>query len=172
MRRPFVLATACLLLMSAVGAGAQQLPPRPQISDYEDQAAFVADVLAWEKLRDQLANSPAPEPETSDAPHDWHHVTGPEDLETAIMNAEGYEQPVYREQLRFNRTTHISFPLPKLDSREMAEKAAAAEAAALKEGLLNEVELLSEYLHEQLDQLRALTAQTPGALDTLANRTN
>lgn len=172
MRRPFVLATACLVLMSAVGADAQQLPPRPQISDYEDQAAFVADVLAWEKLRDQLANSPAPEPETSDAPHDWHHVTGPEDLETAIMNAEGYEQPVYREQLRFNRTTHISFPLPKLDSREMAEKAAAAEAAALKEGLLNEVELLSEYLHEQLDQLRALTAQTPGALDTLANRTN
>ena len=54
----------------------------------------------------------------------------------------------------------------------MAEKAAAAEAAALKEGLLDEAELLSEYLHEQLDQLRALTAQTPGAFDTLANRTN
>lgn len=172
MRRPFALATACLLLMSAAGASAQQLPPRPQISNYEDQAAFVADVLAWEKLRDQLANSPTPEPEPSDAPHDWHHVTGPEDLETAIMNAEGYEQPVYREQYRFNRTTHISFPLPKLDSREMAEKAAAAEAAALKEGLLDEAELLSEYLQEQLDQLRALTAQTPGVLDTLANRTN
>src|SRR5690606_7970122 len=140
MRRPFALATAFLLLIGAAGANAQQLPPRPQISDYEDQAAFVADVLAWEKLRDQLANSPAPEPEPSSAPHDWHHVTGPEDLETAIMNAEGYEQPVYREQLRFNRTTHISFPLPKLDSREMAEKAAAAEAAALKEGLLNEAE--------------------------------
>lgn len=163
---------ALLLLTSTTAIQAQQLPPRPQISDYEDQTAFVADVLAWEKLRDHLASNPAPEPEQAETAHDWHHVTGPEDLDTAIMNAEGYEQPVYREQLRFNRTTHISFPLPKLDSREMAEKAAAAEAAALKEGLLNEAELLSEYLHEQLDQLRALTARTPGALDTLANRTN
>ena len=172
MRRPYVLATACLFLVSAAGA-AQQLPPRPQISDYEDQTAFVADVLAWEKLRDELAANPPADTTQAEAPHDWHHVTGPEDLDTAIMNAEGYEQPVYREQYRFNRTTHISFPLPKLDSREMAEKAAAAaEAAALREGLLEESELLSEYLHEQLDQLRALTAQTPGAFDTLANRTN
>ena len=163
---------ALLLLTSTTVTQAQQLPPRPHISDYEDQTAFVADVLAWEKLRDQLASSPAPEPELAETAHDWHHVTGPEDLDTAIMNAEGYEQPVYREQYRFNRTTHISFPLPKLDSREMAEKAAAAEAAALRKDLLNEAELLSEYLHEQLDQLRALTAQTPGAFDTLANRTN
>lgn len=166
----FPLVLAALIFSGAALASEQRLPPRPQISDYQDQSKFVADVLAWEKLRDELANSPPPPPEPTDL--DWHHVTGPEDLDTAIMNAEGYIQPSYKEKLRFNRTTHISFPLPKLDSQEMAEKAAAAEAALLRKDMIEEAELLSEYLQEQLDQLRALTAQTPGPLNELANRAN
>ena len=96
----------------------QELPPRPTLADYEDQNRFVADVLAWEEQRKRwLANPPAPTVSTS---HDWHHVNGPEDLDTALTNAEGYQQPNYTEKLRYNRTTHISFPLHKLAPEEMA----------------------------------------------------
>lgn len=107
------------------------LPPRPKIEDYQDREAFVADILLWQRERDQLSARAArgelpPLPAESSAEHDpddWHTITGPEDLETAVRNASGYQQPNYAEPLRFNRTTHISFPLESLASEDMADKA-------------------------------------------------
>lgn len=107
------------------------LPPRPKIENYQDRDAFVADILRWQRERDQLSARAArgelpPLPADSAAEHDptdWHTITGPEDLETAVRNASGYEQPEYQEPLRFNRTTHISFPLEKLPAEAMADKA-------------------------------------------------
>lgn len=51
----------------------------------------------------------------------WHTVTGPENLDQAVRNAWGYQQPEYEEPLRFDRTTHISFPLPALPGSAMSE---------------------------------------------------
>lgn len=107
------------------------LPPRPKMEDYQDRDAFVADILRWQRERDQLSARAArgelpPLPADSAAEHDpadWHTITGPEDLETAVRNASGYQQPEYEEPLRFNRTTHISFPLEKLPAETMADKA-------------------------------------------------
>lgn len=53
----------------------------------------------------------------------WHTVTGPEDLDQAVSNAWGYQQPEYEEPVRFNRSTHISFPLAPLPGESMARQA-------------------------------------------------
>lgn len=123
-----------LLPIAALAAELPQLdarlPPRPSISDYQDRAGFVADILLWKRQRDELAAKAArgelpPLSEGSQARHDpddWHHITGPEDLDTAIRNAHGYVQPEYQEPLRFNRTTHISFPLEHLPAERMANE--------------------------------------------------
>ena len=104
----------------------QALGPRPEIRNYSKQDQFVTDLLAWKARRKALTeklirgeNILPPQPEK---PNDWHHVTGPEDLDTALQNARGYEQPNYQESLRYDRTTHLSFPLPPLGKQQLANE--------------------------------------------------
>lgn len=93
-------------------------PPRPDINDYTDTQAFVADMLNWQRQYGAPTDGMAPpagqgnEEDSGRYEKPWHRVTGPEDLEQAVRNADGYEQPRYPEPRRFDRTTHISFPLP------------------------------------------------------------
>lgn len=134
------------------------LPPRPLIENYQNQAQFVADVLAWERERDELARKLQAgelrlERETG-APHDWHHVTGPEDLDTAVKNARGYEQPRYREQYRFNRTTHLSFPLQHLPAEDMAHEVVEGERYQANPLLKEDAKRLPTQVIEQLDRLQ------------------
>ncbi|MDF1782424.1 MAG: hypothetical protein P1U67_14115 [Alcanivoracaceae bacterium] len=159
-------------------ASSASISRRPQISDYDDQSKFVADVLAWEQQQRLAAASPAEKNaanKSKNNPHDWHHVTGPENLDTAVHNAEGYVQPNYQEQRRFNRTTHISFPLQKLEVEEMAKETAPAPPAAPEVSRLSEMEKLPEHVLEQLDQLQLFTAQeaaAPTFLQSSAMTTN
>lgn len=114
-----------LFLITTVASAGQPLGPRPDINDYQDRDAFIRDVLAWEKRRASQPQAPGDAEDagnTNKQGHDWHHVTGPEDLETALRNAEGYVQPDYKQTYRFNRTTHLSFPLSKLEREQLAEK--------------------------------------------------
>lgn len=159
MRRPVLLAILLWLhtgqtLASESGYLTGWLPPRPKMEDYQDRDAFVADILRWQRERDQLSARAArgelpPLPADSAAEHDpadWHTITGPEDLDTAVKNASGYQQPEYEEPLRFNRTTHISFPLEKLPAEAMADKAVdgalddKADKPALTDRLLEDIE--------------------------------
>lgn len=140
------------------------LPPRPKMEDYQDREAFVADILRWQRERDELARRAArgelpPLPEESGAEHDpedWHIITGPEDLDTAVKNAYGYEQPVYEEPLRFNRTTHISFPLESLPLDVMSSNAVDG---VLGDGTPARPAELPERLREELEEVNRL----PGA---------
>lgn len=50
-------------------------------------------------------------------------ITGPEDLENAIEKAKSIEHPNYKEKIRYHRSTHISFPLPKIDDPEDMSRA-------------------------------------------------
>lgn len=160
------IAAAALLLASlGQASGPSQTAgatseARPNIADYQDQKQFVIDVLAWEKrLRSSTAaNTSAIEQNGADN-HDWHRITGPENLSTAIQNADGYVQPNYKKTYRFNRTTHISFPLPKLMSTEMAEEAATGSAAQLNDDLLTQMEKLPEQVVDQINQLQSFSAQ-------------
>jgi hypothetical protein len=162
-----------LSLAAPVAAQATELPPRPRMENYRDQTAFVADVLAWQQLRDQQARSAGTDTQGSDSqtePDDWHHVTGPENLETAVRNAEGYVQPNYREKLRFNRTTHISFPLQHLPPTIMSAEVATATTVPTDGAASTELELLPVQMMEQLEQMQRLTAQTrsPGLANSIS----
>jgi len=105
----------------------QALGPRPDIQNYRRQDQFVTDLLAWQqrktRLTARLSRGESITPPRPSTPKDWHHVTGPEDLDTAVRNAQGYVQPTYREPIRFNRTTHVSFPLAPLPGQQLADKA-------------------------------------------------
>ena len=105
----------------------QALGPRPDIQNYRRQDQFVTDLLAWQqrktRLTARLSRGESITPPRPSTPKDWHHVTGPEDLDTAVRNAHGYVQPTYREPIRFNRTTHVSFPLAPLPGQQLADKA-------------------------------------------------
>lgn len=110
---------------------ARALGPRPEIRDYTRQDRFVTDLLAWQRHKSELEAKlargesiapPAPAPQPN-----WHHVTGPEDLDTALHNAQGYKQPNYQEPIRYDRTTHLSFPLPPLPQQQLSEKALTGE---------------------------------------------
>ena len=46
-----------------------------------------------------------------------------------MRNADGYVQPQYREPIRYNRTTHISFPLAPLPGQKLADKALSVPGA-------------------------------------------
>jgi hypothetical protein len=108
----------------------QALGPRPDIHEYDRQDQFVTDLLAWQqrktRLTARLSRGESITPPRPSTPNDWHHVTGPEDLDTAVRNAHGYVQPKYREPIRFNRTTHVSFPLAPLPGQQLADKALSA----------------------------------------------
>lgn len=104
----------------------QALGPRPEIRNYDQQDQFVTDLLAWKARRKALTEKllegerilpPEPEPPTN-----WHNVTGPEDLDTALQNAKGYQQPNYKEARRYDRTTHLSFPLPPLGKQQLSKE--------------------------------------------------
>lgn len=106
------------------GTASQPLRERPQLEDYTDTDRFIADVLAWERQKRDLQQAASNEqfrqpPETDD----WHNVTGPEELDEALRKAYGYRQPQYKEKYRYNRTTHLSFPLEKLESRQLSSQA-------------------------------------------------
>ena len=128
-----LLLSSLLILL----AGAVMADGRPVMSEYDDARAFVADMLTWRRgaLPDQDTGTAAAHGDTPQTPalgegmKPWHRVTGPEDLEQAVNNAQGYEQPRYREPRRFERTTHISFPLPPLPADSMAREALPSEPA-------------------------------------------
>lgn len=150
----------CSLVQAAEPSQTATFKARPNIADYQDQKQFVIDVLEWERNQRSAATSSNSAVEINgSAPHDWHHITGPEDLSTAIKNADGYVQPNYKETYRFNRTTHISFPLPKLMSTEMAKEAATGSAEHLNNELLTQMEKLPEHVVDQINQLQAFSAQ-------------
>lgn len=109
----------------------QVLGSRPDIHDYSRQDEFVTDLLAWQRqkaaLAARLAKGESIAPKSPEPRANWHHITGPEDLDTALHNAHGYQQPNYRESIRYNRTTHLSFPLTPLPQQQLSEKALIGE---------------------------------------------
>ena len=114
----------------------QALGPRPEIRNYSKQDQFVTDLLAWKARRKELTEKlhagQAILPPQPDQPDDWHHVTGPADLDTALQNAQGYQQPNYKEARRYDRTTHLSFPLPPLGKQQLAKERLAPTRPPLK----------------------------------------
>ncbi|WP_039926400.1 hypothetical protein [Alcanivorax sp. DG881] len=158
---PIMLISVMMLALNGQALGAQEvespqealaraLGARPEIRDYTRQDRFVTDLLAWQRHKSELEAKlargesiapPAPAPQPN-----WHHVTGPEDLDTALHNAQGYKQPNYQEPIRYDRTTHLSFPLPPLPQQQLSEKVLTGERPVPADPAKEEIheELLEE----------------------------
>ncbi|MDX1804571.1 MAG: hypothetical protein R3292_10855 [Alcanivorax sp.] len=161
---------ALALLMLALGAGiahasdadqlARVMGPRPDIHDYTSQDQFVQDLLAWKarraELKRKLAHGERIAPPLPPKHYDWHHITGPEDLDTALKNAKGYVAPHYKAKKRYNRTTHLSFPLPHLSGGQMASESisGALEKVPQKPAKQDESGLIPEKLLEDTEQIQ------------------
>lgn len=120
----FVLMLPVLLAGSFAHAGSDQAPEkRPQLHQYDNPDQFITDVLAWERRQRQQKNQTTQKENDGPDSTDWHDITGPETLEGALRKARGYTPPDYEAQYRFNRTTHLSFPLPRLEGEQMSGQA-------------------------------------------------
>ena len=116
-----------LVLLWTGGVTAEPAPDaRPKLADYQNPDHFVRDVLAWERRHGRGNDSDASD-ESGEKPANytdsWHNITGPEKLDEALRKAYGYTPPDYEARYRFNRTTHLSFPLPRLESSQMSGQA-------------------------------------------------
>ena len=158
---PIMLISVMMLALNGQALGAQEvespqealaraLGARPEIRDYTRQDRFVTDLLAWQRHKSELEAKlargesiapPAPAPQPN-----WHHVTGPEARDTALHNAQGYKQPNYQEPIRYDRTTHLSFPLPPLPQQQLSEKVLTGERPVPADPAKEEIheELLEE----------------------------
>ena len=168
----------CLLILLCTGTTALAesapqalLPERPAIEDYADHEQFVVDVLAWERNRAQIMEKirtgEISKNAADSAATDWHQVTGPEDLDTALSNAEGYQQPHYQQTLRFNRTTHISFPLRQLPADQLANKRVEGnipETDLEMDTLVKELADSATDLEQLAAPLRPETVEAPGVI--------
>lgn len=130
----FYLHTAFLALtFVSAGAFAAANGERPRLQNYPSYYQFLQALEAWNKANPQgkVAQQPTPAVEvpppppanidpTSELAPPPFIVKGPEDLDQAVELARDIEHPDYKEKIRYNRTTHISFPLKSIDGSDMS----------------------------------------------------
>lgn len=150
-----MMVVAALTLVSApMHASTEESRPRlEQFASYDD---FLKAMVTWEARNQQpspaapaLATAPpaAPAPAqpstrpipvpdgidpTSETAPPPLAITGPEDLEVAVELAKDITHPDYKAPIRYNRSTHISFPLPTIDGSDMSQ---ASISGALQPGI-------------------------------------
>ena len=135
------LAFAALTAVSAPSLALQD-EGRPRLERYASYDAFLKAMVAWEARQGSpapIAALPAPPPvagttpstrpiplpegvdPTSETAPPPLAITGPEDLEVAVELAKDISHPDYTAPIRYNRSTHISFPLPSIDGSDMSQ---------------------------------------------------
>ncbi|HQV41797.1 MAG: hypothetical protein IT466_00850 [Moraxellaceae bacterium] len=119
---------------------------RPRLEQFSSYDEFMKALIAWEVR-------PAPEPKAPMRPSASTHaskapstqpipvpdgvdptsesappplaITGPEDLDVAVNLAKDISHPDYKARIRYNRTTHLSFPLQAIDGSDMSQASIA-----------------------------------------------
>lgn len=136
-----VLAVTALTFMSAP-LHASSDDKRPRLEQFSSYDEFMKAMVAWESrppavtaatAKPAAAPQPAKEPSTRPIPLPEGvdptsetappplAITGPEDLETAVELAKDITHPDYKARIRYNRTTHLSFPLQSIDGSDMSQ---------------------------------------------------
>lgn len=140
------LVFAALTLVSAPSFASQD-EGRPRLERYASYDAFLKAMVAWESRQGSItapaasipasapvadstpSTRPIPLPEgvdpTSETAPPPLAITGPEDLEVAVELAKDISHPDYKAPIRYNRSTHISFPLPSIDGSDMSQASIA-----------------------------------------------
>lgn len=134
------LAIVALAIGSAPLHATSDEEGRPRLDQFSSYDAFMQAMVAWESrparpqaIKSQTAATtprppatrPIPVPEgvdpTSESAPPPLAITGPEDLDTAVELAKDISHPDYTAPVRYNRSTHISFPLPSIDGSDMSQ---------------------------------------------------
>ena len=165
MKHPVPLKLLVLALAaSAAGTLAAAAEERPRLEDYPSSYAFLQALEAWNRSHPDgappaaVAQAPAAtaqpaapvDPTSEQAPPPFE-ITGPENLDHAVEQARGLDHPAYKEKLRYHRTTHISFPLNKIDGQDLSQ-ASVGDALNLQGKSAAEKKKALELLTSQLDQ--------------------
>jgi hypothetical protein len=139
-----MLAVTALIFVSAPLHAATD-EQRPRLEHFASYEAFMKAMMAWEarpatppaptaappataaatSVAKQPTTRPVPLPAgmdpTSEAAPPPLAITGPEDLDTAVELAKDISHPDYTARIRYNRSTHLSFPLPSIDGNDMSQ---------------------------------------------------
>ncbi|HCT39634.1 MAG TPA: hypothetical protein DF427_00330 [Moraxellaceae bacterium] len=146
---------------------------RPRLDQFSSYDAFMKAMVAWESrparphaIKAQTAAAtprlpstrPIPVPEgidpTSESAPPPLAITGPEDLDTAVELAKDISHPDYTAPVRYNRSTHISFPLPSIDGSDMSQ-------ASIPNGLqVKKPVLVDDKSQDAIDQQMTLETLT------------
>lgn len=160
------------LAASAAGTLAAAAEERPRLEDYPSSYAFLQALEAWNKTHPDGSPPPvtqappvprqpaAPVDPTSEQAPPPFEITGPESLDHAVEQAKGLDHPAYKEKIRYHRTTHISFPLNKIDGQDLSQ-ASVAGALSLPGKSDAEKKAALDTLTNQLDQDQRHLADTP-----------
>lgn len=137
---PMLVFTA-LTLLSAPSLALQD-EGRPRLEHFASYDEFLKAMVTWEARQTSAppaatapaaaqpvakapSTRPIPVPEgvdpTSETAPPPLAITGPEDLEVAVELAKDITHPDYTAPIRYNRSTHISFPLPSIDGSDMSQ---------------------------------------------------
>lgn len=164
MKHPVPLKLLVIALAAAtagtVSAAAEE---RPHMENYPSSYEFLQALQAWNKAHPNgvttaPASAPAPvaaqaaavDPTSEQAPPPID-IKGPENLDMAVEQAKGIEHPAYKEKIRYHRTTHLSFPLHKIDGQDLSQ-ASVEGALSLPGKTEKEKKEALELLTSQLDQ--------------------
>lgn len=166
--KPSAAVKLLLLVLSAVAGGsyAAASSERPRLEDYPSSYEFLQALQAWNRehpegsvpARPAAATTTQAAPQaaavldpTSELAPPPIEITGPENLDHAVEQAKSIEHPNYKEKIRYHRTTHLSFPLPKIDGQDMSQ-ASVGDALAIEGKTEAEKKKALEHLTVQLDQ--------------------
>lgn len=177
MKRPTSL---LVMVIAALAFGSAPLhasadKARPRLEQYASYNEFLRAMVAWESrpaaTREkpetpvpvaadaQLTTRPIPVPEgidpTSETAPPPLAITGPEDLDVAVKLAKDIKHPNYTNPIRYNRTTHISFPLHSIEGSDMSQASVpnALQVGKTANNPATPLEAIDQQLsHEQIKQ--------------------
>lgn len=82
------------------------------------------------------------------------NITGPEDLSQAVEQARSISHPSYKEKIRYQRTTHLSFPLPSVENQDMSQASVSDVLSIKRKDEAEEKKAALEYITSLVDQDR------------------
>ncbi|MDP2227388.1 MAG: hypothetical protein Q8J78_07910 [Moraxellaceae bacterium] len=142
MNRAGYLLLSVLLLLALGPAQVLAADPeerRPRLEDFASYTAYLQALQTFDqrqaerskpaaaraKASPAISPLPLPVPEGVDPASESAPpplmVTGPEDMERAVELARSISHPEYVQRIRYNRTTHLSFPLSSIGSQDMSQ---------------------------------------------------
>ncbi|MDQ8037863.1 MAG: hypothetical protein REI12_10605 [Pedobacter sp.] len=166
--------------LTALSAGvfAATAEERPRMEDYPSSYAFLQALESWNKAhpngtpasKPTVTTKPTPQvaqdPTSELAPPPFE-VTGPESLDTAVEKARNIAHPAYKEKIRYQRSTHLSFPLHSIDGQDMSQ-VSVGDSLDLKGQTEEEKKLELQKLTLQLEQDKLNAQQNAATTDRAA----